>query len=89
MVGAAVIDLLQQLQKQLNLAYMFISHDLSTVVSFADTIVVLYAGRVAEQGTLQSVLAPPHHPYTRLLLSSVPEAATGAGSRRCSHPWKP
>jgi len=76
-VGAAVIDLLQQLQKQLNLAYMFISHDLSTVVSFADTIVVLYAGRVAEQGTLQSVLAPPHHPYTRLLLSSVPELRPG------------
>jgi peptide/nickel transport system ATP-binding protein len=77
LVGAAVIDLLNNLQKQLNLAYMFISHDLSTVASFADSIVVLYAGRVAEQGTLQSVLAPPHHPYTRLLLSSVPELHPG------------
>lgn len=77
LVGAAVIDLLNNLQKQLNLAYMFISHDLSTVASFADTIVVLYAGRVAEQGPLQSVIAPPHHPYTRLLLSSVPELRPG------------
>ena len=52
------------------------SHDLSTVASFADHVVVLYAGRVVEQGPLASVLAPPFHPYTRLLLSSVPELRT-------------
>ena len=56
---------------------MFISHDLSTVASFADRIAVLYAGRVAEQGPTSNVLSPPYHPYTRLLLSSVPEMRTG------------
>ncbi len=76
-VGAAIIDLLERLRRQLGVAYLFISHDLSTVASFADRIVVLYAGRVVEQGTTRDVLAPPYHPYTRLLLSSVPELRSG------------
>ena len=50
---------------------------MSTVASFADEIVVLYAGRVAEQGPTDKVLSPPYHPYTRLLISSVPEMRTG------------
>ena len=75
-VGKAVIDLLKKLQANLGVAYLFISHDLSTVASFADHVVVLYAGRVVEQGPLASVLAPPFHPYTRLLLNSVPELRT-------------
>jgi len=76
-VGAAVIDLLAQLQVRLGVAYMFISHDLSTVASFADRIVVLYAGQVAERGRTADVLAPPYHPSPRLLLSSVPELRRG------------
>ena len=76
-VGAAVIELLKHLQDSLGNAYVFISHDLSTVASFADRIVVLYAGRVVEQGTTQEVLSPPYHPYTRLLLASVPELRQG------------
>ena len=75
-VGKAIIDLLKKLQTNLGVAYLFISHDLSTVASFADQVVVLYAGRVVEQGSLASVLAPPFHPYTRLLLGSVPELRT-------------
>ena len=75
-VGKAIIDLLKRLQANLGVAYLFISHDLSTVASFADHVVVLYAGRVVEQGPLASVLAPPFHPYTRLLLNSVPELRT-------------
>ena len=75
-VGKAIIDLLKKLQANLGVAYLFISHDLSTVASFADHVVVLYAGRVVEQGPLASVLAPPFHPYTRLLLNSVPELRT-------------
>ena len=75
-VGKAIIDLLKKLQANLEVAYLFISHDLSTVASFADQVVVLYAGRVVEQGSLASVLAPPFHPYTRLLLGSVPELRT-------------
>jgi len=76
-VGAAVIDLLHSLRERLNLAYIFISHDLSTVSAFAERIMVLYAGRTAEIGPLNAVLSPPYHPYTRLLLSSVPELRTG------------
>ena len=76
-VGAAIIELLKDLQKTLGNAYVFISHDLSTVASFADRIVVLYAGRVAEQGPTKEVLSPPYHPYTRLLLASVPELRQG------------
>ena len=76
-VGAAVISLLERLQKELAVSYIFISHDLSTVASFADQVMVLYAGRVVEQGRTEDVLSPPFHPYTRLLLSSVPEMRQG------------
>ncbi len=76
-VGANVIELLKRLRAQTGVSFVFISHDLSTVASFADDIVVLYAGRVVEQGTTDKVLSPPYHPYTRLLISSVPELRTG------------
>ena len=76
-VGANVIELLKSLRRETGVSFVFISHDLSTVASFADEIVVLYAGRVAEQGPTDKVLAPPYHPYTRLLISSVPEMRTG------------
>ena len=76
-VAANVIELLRDLQDRLRVSYLFISHDLSTVAAFADRIVVLYAGRVAEQGPTASVLSPPYHPYTKLLLTSVPEMRQG------------
>ena len=76
-VGANVIELLTRLRKQTGVSFVFISHDLSTIASFADKIVVLYAGRVVEQGTADHVLSPPYHPYTRLLISSVPELRVG------------
>ena len=76
-VGANVIELLKRLRKQTGVSFVFISHDLSTVASFADEIVVLYAGRVVEQGSADQVLSPPYHPYTRLLISSVPELRVG------------
>jgi peptide/nickel transport system ATP-binding protein len=76
-VGANVIELLKKLRKQTGVSFVFISHDLSTVASFADEIIVLYAGRVVEKGTTDAVLAPPYHPYTRLLISSVPELRVG------------
>ena len=76
-VGANVIELLKKLRKQTGVSFVFISHDLSTVASFADEIIVLYAGRVVEKGTTDAVLSPPYHPYTRLLISSVPELRVG------------
>jgi peptide/nickel transport system ATP-binding protein len=76
-VSSNVIKLLSRLRDKTGVSFMFISHDLSTVAAFADEIVVLYAGRVVEQGPVASVLAPPFHPYTRLLISSVPEMRIG------------
>ena len=76
-VGANVIKLLTGLRDKTGVSFVFISHDLSTVGSFADEIVVLYAGRVVEQGPTDEVLQPPFHPYTRLLISSVPEMRIG------------
>jgi len=76
-VGANVIKLLTNLRDKTGVSFVFISHDLSTVASFADEIVVLYAGRVVEQGPTDEVLEPPFHPYTRLLISSVPELRIG------------
>jgi len=72
-----VIDLLKGLRERLGVSYMFISHDLSTVASFADRIMVLYAGRVVEDGPTHNILGLPSHPYTQLLLSSVPELRQG------------
>jgi len=76
-VAAAVIELLKELGARLRHSYVYISHDLSTVASFADQVVVLYAGYVVEAGPTSSVLAPPYHPYTYLLLSSIPELRQG------------
>lgn len=76
-VAAGVIDLLKDLKERLGVGYMFISHDLSTVASFADEVVVLYAGKVVEQGPAKTVFSPPWHPYTKLLLASVPELRQG------------
>ena len=76
-VGANVIKLLTSLRDKTGVSFVFISHDLSTVASFADEIVVLYAGRVVEQGPTDEVLTPPFHPYTRLLINSVPELRIG------------
>jgi peptide/nickel transport system ATP-binding protein len=76
-VSSNVIKLLKKLRDKTGVSFVFISHDLSTVGSFADEIVVLYAGRVVEQGPVNEVLAPPYHPYTRLLISSVPELRIG------------
>jgi len=76
-VGANVIKLLTGLRDKTGVSFVFISHDLSTVASFADEIVVLYAGRIVEQGPTDEVLEPPFHPYTRLLISSVPEMRIG------------
>jgi peptide/nickel transport system ATP-binding protein len=73
MVAEGILRLLDRLQNELNLAYMFITHDLATVRSIADEVVVMQHGKVVEQGPKDDMFTPPHHPYTDLLLSSVPE----------------
>ncbi|WP_429932410.1 ABC transporter ATP-binding protein [Agrobacterium vitis] len=71
-VAAAVIELLKELQRELGLSYIFISHDLSVVEAICDEIVVMYAGKKVEQISPQQ-LAAPQHPYSKLLFSSVPK----------------
>ncbi len=73
LVAEGILRLLDRLQNELNLAYMFITHDLATVRSIADEVIVMQQGKVVEQGPKDDMFKPPHHPYTDLLLSSVPE----------------
>jgi peptide/nickel transport system ATP-binding protein len=73
LVAEEVLKLLQRLQNELGVSYLFITHDLATVKAISDEIIVMLRGRVVEQGEKHEVLAPPHHEYTELLLSSVPE----------------
>jgi len=73
LVAEGILDLLLNLQKELNVSYLFITHDLATVKAIADEIVVMYQGAVVEKGTKAEILTPPYEPYTELLLSSVPE----------------
>ncbi len=73
LVAEGIMKLLARLQDDLKLSYMFITHDLATVKAIADEVVVMKEGKVVEQGPKQEMFVPPHHPYTDLLLSSVPE----------------
>jgi peptide/nickel transport system ATP-binding protein len=73
-VQANILKLLVDLQAEHGIAYLFISHDLAVVRSLAHRVGVLYWGALCETGTIEEVFAPPHHPYTFLLLSSIPEA---------------
>jgi peptide/nickel transport system ATP-binding protein len=73
LVAEEILKLLLRLQKELGLSYLYITHDLATVKAIADEIVVMHQGRVVESGSKTKVLTPPHHAYTELLLSSVPE----------------
>src|SRR5690606_26841074 len=71
-VEAQILNLLAQLKEQLDLTYVFISHDLNVIEYISDRIMVMYLGQVVEQGAVDAVYARPSHPYTRALLSSKP-----------------
>ena len=73
LVAEGILKLLQDLQNELKVSYLFITHDLATVKAISDEIVVMLQGRIVEQGVKKEILTPPHHEYTDLLLSSVPE----------------
>ena len=77
LVAEGILELLQRLQNELGVSYLFITHDLATVKAIADDIVVMYQGKIVEQGPKQEILTPPHEDYTALLLSSVPEMDPG------------
>lgn len=71
-IQAQILNLLQQIQKRLGLAYIFISHDLSVVRHISDDIAVMYLGKVVEYGSRKDLFENPIHPYTKALLSSIP-----------------
>jgi len=73
LVAEEILKLLHNLQSEMNVSYLFITHDLATVKAISDEMVVMLEGRIVEQGEKQEILTPPHHEYTELLLSSVPE----------------
>jgi dipeptide transport system ATP-binding protein len=71
-IQAQVLNLLMDLQEEFELAYLFISHDLSVVRHIADEVMVMYLGRPVEQGAREAIFQRPAHPYTRALLASTP-----------------
>ena len=81
-IQAQVLNLLADLQDELGLAYLFISHDLSVVRHIADDVLVMYLGHTVEQGPKERIYALPLHPYTQALLSSTPAVSGGAKRKR-------
>ncbi|MGH1492266.1 MAG: ABC transporter ATP-binding protein [Acidimicrobiales bacterium] len=81
-IQADILNLLARLQRERNIAYLFISHDLGVVASISDRIGVMYLGRIVEVGTTKQVVNNPQHPYTEALLSAEPEALPARFRRR-------
>jgi oligopeptide transport system ATP-binding protein len=81
-IQAQVVNLLEQLQQEFGLTYLFIAHDLSVVRHVSDRVAVMYLGKIVEVGTRQQIYEAPMHPYTQALLSAVPiESPTQRGKR--------
>ena len=81
-IQSAILNLLLNLQERMQLAYLFISHDLSVVRHVADEVIVMYLGRAVEKGPKEALFAAPHHPYTVALLSATPQADPTATKKR-------
>ena len=80
-IQAQILDLLRRLATERNTAVMLITHDMGVVADIADRVVVMYAGRIAESGPTDTIFTLPRHPYTALLLASIPRLADNPKSR--------
>ncbi|UXI03366.1 dipeptide ABC transporter ATP-binding protein [Photobacterium sp. TY1-4] len=78
-IQAQILAIMADLQKELNMAVIFITHDMGVVAEIADDVVVMWQGKKVEQGTVQDIFARPQHPYTQALLASVPRLGSMAG----------
>ena len=85
-IQAQILDLLRSLQRELGMAILLITHDLGVVAEMCDEVVVMYAGRIAEQGPVEAIFARPAHPYTRGLLSAIPRLEAERKSRLATIP---
>jgi peptide/nickel transport system ATP-binding protein len=81
-VQATIVNLLADLRDEFGLSYLFISHDLAVVAQLSDRVAVMYRGQICEIGTAAEVLAPPHHPYTEMLLASAADDEPAAPSAK-------
>lgn len=81
-VQAQILNLLQDLQAKLGLSYLFIAHNLAVVEHFCDDVAVMYRGRIVEKAPADQIFVNPVHPYTRLLLDSIPGAGPPSGTVR-------
>ena len=87
-VQAKVLALLVDLQRQFKLTYIFITHDLSVVRNVAGRVVVMYRGKVAELGSTAELFRDPEHPYTRMLISSIPVVSEEEEALKPLWPWE-
>jgi oligopeptide/dipeptide ABC transporter ATP-binding protein len=81
-VQAQILNLMMRLQKQFGLTYLFISHNLSVVRHVSDHLAIMYLGRIVESGPAEAIFVQPRHPYTRLLLETIPDVAKPNRERR-------
>jgi peptide/nickel transport system ATP-binding protein len=81
-IRIGVLNLMLDLKRRRNLAFLYITHDIASARYIADEILVMYSGQVVEQGPTEAVLGDPLHPYTQLLLSAVPDPTAGLSKQR-------
>lgn len=81
-VQAQILNLLQELRQERNVGYVLISHDLNVIAHLCDRVAVMYLGRIVEEGPVDALFSNPQHPYTKALLSAVPDADP-------TKPWQP